>query len=399
MKDISLIVFSSLFPSAKRPGAGFFIRERMFRVGKHIPLVVVSPVPWFPLQGIIRIWKPFFRPQPAEYEEQDGVKVYYPKFFSVPGFFKELDGFFMALSSWWLLKKLTKQHPFNVIDAHFAYPDGYAASLLGKWLNLPVTITLRGTEVPLAEFPGRRKRMLTALQNASKVFAVADSLKQHMVNLGADANKIEVVANAVDTAKFHPLDKAEAREKLGLSKTAPVLVSVGGLVERKGFHRVLEIMPQLLKKYPDLMFLIVGGNSPEGGIRDRLEAQVEKVGLQDHVKFLGALPSEQLNIPLSAADVFVLATANEGWANVFLEAMACGLPVVTTDVGGNKEVVKSSELGLVVPFGDAQALKQGITDALEKQWDKDKILHYAHENNWDKRVSILVKNFNTIVSE
>jgi len=398
VNNIKLVVFSSLFPSAERPGAGLFIRERMFRVGQQLPIVVVSPVPWFPLQGIIRLWKPYFRPQPAKYEEQDGVQVYYPRFFSVPGLFKSLDGFFMALGSWWLLNKLKKQHQFDLIDAHFAYPDGYAASLLGKWFKIPVTITLRGTEVPLSKMPARKEKMMLALDNATKVFSVANSLKEHVVKLGADPDKIEVVGNAVDTGKFYPVDKQEAKKQLDISETAKVIVSVGALVERKGFHRILEVMPALLKKFPDVVFLIVGGNSPEGGIQPRLEKQVETNNLQKHVRFLGALPASELKVPLSAADVFVLATANEGWANVFLEAMACGLPVVTTDVGGNQEVVNNTDLGIIVPFGDPEALEKGLLEALKKQWDKEKILNYAKQNNWEKRVSVLCENFNKIVN-
>ena len=243
MKAPKLVVFSSLFPNAKRPGGGVFIRERMFRVGEHVPIVIVSPVPWFPFQGIIRLWKPFFRPQPAKYEDQDGVQVYFPRFVSIPGFFKSLDGFFMALCSFPLLRKLKKQNQFNLIDAHFAYPDGYAASLLGKWLDVPVTITLRGTEVPLSKILARKNKMLLALKNVTKVFSVANSLKEHVVKLGADSDKIEVIGNAVDTEKFFPIDKNVAREQLGIDITKKVIISVGGLVDRKGFHRVIEVMP------------------------------------------------------------------------------------------------------------------------------------------------------------
>lgn len=396
MNKPRLIVLSSLFPSKVRPGAGVFIRERMFRVAQELPIIVVSPVPWFPFQSVIRFWKPYFRPQPEKYEEQEGIKVYYPRFISIPGMFKSLDGFFMALGSWFLLREIKKQFDFNLIDAHFAYPDGYAATLLGKWFKVPVTITLRGTEVPLSKLSGRKNRMMKALKNASKIFSVANSLKDHVVQLGADREKIEVVGNGVDTHKFYPVDKDLARQQLNVSKSAKVIISVGGLVDRKGFHRVLDVMPELIKKIPNLMFLIVGGDSPEGGIRSRLEAQVQQLNLQEHVRFLGTLPSAELKIPLSAADVFVLATANEGWANVFLEAMACGLPVVTTDVGGNNEVVNDSKLGVIVPFGDSRTLELALSEAMERQWDKDEILTYAKQNNWEKRVSVLVKNFNQI---
>jgi teichuronic acid biosynthesis glycosyltransferase TuaC len=115
--------------------------------------------------------------------------------------------------------------------------------------------------------------------------------------------------------------------------------------------------------------------------------------VEEHVRFLGPMAPEQLKLPLSAADVFVLATANEGWANVFLEAMACGLPVVTTDVGGNREVVCRQELGTIVPFGDAKALAAALEQALERCWDRQAIIAYARENSWDKRIDKLVERF------
>ena len=396
MTEPKLLVFSSLFPSQIRPNAGVFIRERMFRVGKHIPIIVVSPVPWFPFQGIIRYWCPNFRPQPSCYEEQDGVQVYYPRFFSIPGLLKSYDGFFMALGSLPRLLKLKKQ--FSIIDAHFAYPDGYAATLLGKWLNIPVTITLRGTEVPLAKIKRRKVKILTALNCATQVFSVSDSLKQFVVSLGANADKIQVIGNGIDVIKFRAIAKSTARAELSISESTKVLVSVGALVDRKGYHRVIELLPALVNQYPDLIYLIVGGDSPEGNIRIKLEQQVKVLNLDKHVRFLGAYASDQLKIPLSAADLFVLATANEGWANVFLEAMACGLPVITTDVGGNKEVIVNSELGTVVAFGNPQDLLTAISNGLDKSWNNPLIIQFAQDNAWDHRVKILVDNFKRITS-
>ncbi len=399
MNQPKLIVFTSLFPSKKRPNAGLFIRERMFRVGKQIPIIVISPVPWFPFQSVIQYWKPYFRPQPEKYEEQSGIEVHYPRFLSVPGILKNWDGFFMALGSWRLLRKLKQQQKFNIIDSHFAYPDGYAATLLGKLFKVPVTITLRGTEVPLSAMPARKIKMMEALNNATQIFSVSKSLKNHVVDLGADEDKIKVVGNGIDTSKFYPVDKNIAREMLDIAQTDKVMISVGGLVDRKGFHRVIAVMPALVNKFPNLIFLIVGGDGPEGGIREKLELQVQQLNLQKHVRFLGGIASEELKTPLSASDVFVLATANEGWANVFLEAMACGLPVITTDVGGNQEVVNSDELGTIVPFGNPKALEMALITALEVQWDKDAILKYAQDNTWDKRVSVLVKHFKQLADQ
>ncbi|RLA18478.1 MAG: glycosyltransferase family 4 protein [Gammaproteobacteria bacterium] len=393
MGSPKIIVFSSLFPNSKQPNAGVFIRERMFRVGSEIPIIVVSPVPWFPLQGLIRLLKPNYRPQPQKIEEQSGITIYHPRFFSIPVLFRASDGFFMALGSLLTLYRLKKEFGFNLIDAHFAFPDGYAATLLGKWFSVPVTITLRGTEVPLSRIPARKKKLLTALRRARKVFSVSDSLKRHVASLGAEEEKIRVIGNGVDLKKFYPMDRAEARKQLNIPLGEKVLISVGGLVERKGFHRVIELLPELIKSHPNLHYLIVGGECPEGNIRPQLEEQVRRLGIEKRVRFLGAMPSNELRIPLSAADLFVLATANEGWANVFLEAMGCGLPVITTDVGGNKEVICRSELGIITPFGEPDKLKFALLEALDKAWNHKDILNYAAANSWDSRVTVLTEEF------
>ena len=394
-----IVVFSTLFPHAGAPNAGPFIRERMFRVGEVLSLTVVSPQPWFPGQSLLRRWKPHFRPPALRHESQHGIKVLHPRFFSVPGAFKQLDGLFMALGGYFTLKKLQCDRKLDILDAHFAYPDGYAATLLGKWLEVPVTITLRGTEIPHSRNAKLRPLLVRALTHAARVFSVSDSLRRHAISLGISADKIRVVGNGVDSAKFNRVDRAEARAQLGISIDAPVLISVGGLVERKGFHRVIECLPTLKMRYPKLVYLIVGGASAEGDMRAELEQQVAALGLQDTVRFLGVIPAASLKWPLSAADVFVLSTRNEGWANVFLEAMACGLPVVSTDVGGNAEVVCSDDLGMIVPFGDRARLSAALLTALEKNWDRTAIIGYAHTNAWQTRVEVLVEEFNDIYAQ
>jgi teichuronic acid biosynthesis glycosyltransferase TuaC len=392
-----LIVFSSLFPSAARPGAGLFIRERMFRVARHRPVVVVSPQPWFPGQSLIRWLRPGYRPQAPALDIQQGIRVYHPRFLSVPGLLRQLDGWSMALASFLLVKRL-KAEGARLIDAHFAYPDGEAATRLGRWLGLPVTITLRGTEVPHSRNPTLRPRLSRTLQTAGYVFSVSDSLRRLAIELGAPPGKTEVVGNGVDTERFYPVGRTAARSRYGIPDNAQVLISVGALVERKGMHRVIDCLPGLIKRHPNLHYLIVGGASPEGDNRAELTAQVAQLGLAGHVHFLGALPPDDLKWPLSASDVFVLATRNEGWANVFLEAMACGLPVVSTDVGGNAEVVCRDELGSIVPFGNVIALEQALDAALNKDWDHSAILDYARANQWDKRVAQLLRTFSSLLA-
>lgn len=388
-----VVVFSSLFPSSVQPGAGLFIRERMFRVGAQLPLAVVAPTPWFPLQGLLRRWRPGFRAGAPNHERQSGFDVWFPRFLSVPGMLKGLDGLFMALGALPRMWRLKRAGRLDLIDAHFGYPDGYAATLLGRWLNVPVTITLRGTEQRHSHDAALAPLLTRALQRASQLIAVSQSLRRIATDLGIAADKVCVVGNGVDLQRFCPVGRSEARRAMGLLDDAPVLVSVGGLVERKGFHRVIELLPLLRVRFPGLVYLVVGGASPEGDMGAELRRQVAELGLVDAVRFLGPLPPERLREPLSAADVFVLATRNEGWANVFLEAMACGLPIVTTDVGGNAEVVCRPELGHVLPFGDAERLRAALEHALCAPWDAKAIRRYAEDNTWDRRIEVLVNLF------
>lgn len=389
----SIVVLSSLFPSQVQPGAGLFVRERMFRVGRHLPLAVVAPVPWFPLQGLLRLLRPGFRPGAPGRERQAGHDVWFPRFLSLPGVLKRLDGLMMACGAWPRMRALRRAGRLDLIDAHFAYPDGYAATLLGRWLGVPVSITLRGTEARLAKDPVLGPMMRRALQRATRVLAVSDSLRQVAIGLGLPPDRVRVVGNGVDLARFHPMPRDAARRQLGLSAGAPVLISVGGLVERKGFHRVIELLPDLAARFPGLQYLVVGGPSPEGDMGPALRRQVAELGLQDVVRFVGPVSPDGLRPLLSAANVFVLATRNEGWANVFLEAMACGLPVVTTDVGGNAEVVCRPDLGTVVPFGVPERLLAALEAALSSTWDAEAIRRYAEANTWDKRVDELLGIF------
>ena len=388
-----MLVFTQTFPNEKQPQLGLFVRERMFRVAERIPVCFVAPVPWFPLQGFIRRSRPYFRPTPKRVEQQGRHAVHHPRFLSVPGILKRADGFLLAASTLPRVRRLVKRHDVTVIDAHFGYPDGYGASLLGKWLNLPVTITIRGNEEVQARNPSLRPLLARALRHAQRVFAVSESLRTLAVELGVDQERAVTVSNGVDLDTFQPVERSKARQALGLPEQARVLVSVGGLVEGKGFHRVIELLPCLRETLPDLVYLIAGGATPVGDWRPRLERQARDLGLDGVVRFLGAVPPPRLKWVLSAADVFVLATAREGWANVLLEAMACGLPVVTTRVGGNPEVVSSKNVGTLVPLGDQAALENALRDALSRPWDRAAILAYARQNGWPPRIDRLVEEF------
>lgn len=391
-----LLVFSSLFPSTAQPQAGVFIRERMFRVGKHVPIVVVAPQPWFPAQALIRWFRPHFRVMASTYEVMDEIVVHRPRFFCIPGVFKWTDGVFMALSSFFVVRRVVREHRVNIIDAHFGYPDGHAAILLGRWLRLPVVLTLRGKEERQSR-SSVAMALRRAIVGADQLITVSTPLRKLAIEQGADPERVHVIGNGVDLAGFTALPRPQARNQLALPSDAQVLISVGTLVERKGFHRVIECLPGLLAGHPTLRLLIAGGPGAEGDMGPELRKRVHSLALDDRVHFLGPLTPAALRTALSASDVFVLATSYEGWANVFLEAMACGLPVVTTDVGGNAQVVNSTALGRLVPMGDSRLLQEAIDQALRATWDRRSIRAYAESNSWEQRIPPLINVYRQLL--
>ena len=311
---------------------------------------------------------------------------------------KSLDGLFLALSSLSTMVRLKRAGRLDILDSHFAYPEGYAAGLIGHWLGVPVTVTLRGTEARHVLVRRLRPRVRRALKRANRVFAVSASLKRLAADLGIPDGKVLVIGNGVDLDKFKRLPRDKARQAMGLPLDANVVISVGALVKRKGFHRVIDRLPGLLHDFPRLHYLIVGGAGPEGDCSAMLRELVSRLDLARRVRFLGPLDPSDLNIPLSAADLFVLPTRNEGWANVFLEAMACGLPVITTDVGGNAEVVCRPELGTIVPDGDQRELGRAMEEAMRRRWDADVIVEHARSNGWPARIAILVQEFQRLAN-
>ncbi|MFH0731163.1 MAG: glycosyltransferase [Pseudomonadota bacterium] len=393
-----ILTLTTVFPNFRQPLLGLFIKERMRHVAARKMVRVVAPVPVSPLDPVARWLKPGFRPATPEYGiSEPSFIVDHPPFLCFPGLFKALDGVFYFFSLYYFLKTMKRYYNFDMVDAHFAYPDGVAAALLSKVFNIPFTITLRGTEAAYTKIPSRKKQMQWALHKAARVICVSESLGKVAQQLSTDKQKIRVIPNGVDTNRFSPIEKSAARRFLRLDDDAKVLLTVGGLVERKGFHRVIDILPKIKASFGNVVYLIVGGSSVEGDFSRKLGDMVNKKGLSNVVRFEGAIQPKDLAVYYSAADLFVLPTSNEGWANVFLESLACGTPVITTDVGGNREVIVNSDLGTIVPFGDAMRLETAVTNGLKKEWNPQRLIGYARQRTWDKVAEEVVSVFEEVV--
>lgn len=376
---IRVLLFSTVFPNAAQPHHGAFVRERMRGLpAGEAEVRVVAPTPWFPFASGLR---PGFRPEVPAEEVQDGVRVYHPRFLSIPGVLKCLDGLFLFFWTLPLLLRLRREFPFQVIDAHFVYPEGLAAALAGLVLRVPVTITLRGMLPLLVPFRLRRPQLRFALRRAARIIAVSEPLKRDAVALGIPPERVRVIENGIDPEVFEARDRIEARRRLCLAKYGPLLVSVGTLAPRKGFHLVIEAVARCARRWPALRFAIVGGDGPEGAMGAELRQLAARLGIADAVIFAGPRESSELADWYSAADLFVLATAHEGCPNVVLEALACGTPVVATPVGNIPELIDSPRVGLLVER-TVESISQGIARGLDRNWDREAVRARIASRTW-----------------
>lgn len=401
---MNILTITSMFPSKALPTHAVFVKNRVARMADHAAIKVVVPVPYFPFISLTK--KYAFRKNIPHSDVIEGLEVYYPRFISIPRFLKPLDGFFLFFTCLWFIKTKLKHFDFDIIDSHLAYPDGFGAVLLGKVFKKPVTVTLRGHDINnTPKYPVRLRQIQYALRHAKQIFSVAKALKDQAVSLGADSDKILVTGNGVDTEVFKPYDKMKARNELKLPTDKRIIVSVGHLVERKGFHILLQALRRLLDNgVSDIYLVIVGGPGEEGDYSGKLHRLIHELDLSRHVLMAGARNNAELPKWYSAADLSCLASSKEGWANVLLESLACGVPVVATNVWGTPEVICSPEYGLLTER-DPKSMASALCEAMDRAWDTESIVAYARHYTWEKIAitinEILVKSFmrNALVSK
>lgn len=350
---MKILTFSTLYPNEAQPQHGVFVENRLLQLiaSGNVTARVVAPVPWFPFRH--RMFGHYAAyAQSPRYERRNGLDVYHPRHLVIPKLGMSVTPDLLYLSARSAIAKLVADGlEFDLIDAHYFYPDGVAAAKLGAYFDKPVTITARGTDINLIpQFPGPRRRMIEAAGQAAGLIAVSQALKDEMVSLGIEADKIRVLRNGVDANRFHPVDGSAIRAMA--PGPGPVVVSVGHLIPRKGHDLVIRAMGLL----PDMQLLIVGQGPDYNSLRDLSR----ETGVADRVHFLGAIEHGRMPEVYSAADALVLASSREGWANVLLEAMACGTPVAATNVWGAPEAVTTPDAGILIE----ERTPQSIADAL-----------------------------------
>jgi len=373
---LRVLTLSTLYPDAGRPTFGGFVeRQTQALAGLEDATVEVASgvgLPPWPLS-----LHPHYRARRRpESGVRNGVFVHRLPFRTVPRFPARAG---KALAAAWLpfLRAFREPFPFDVIDAEFFWPDGVAAMHLSRALGVPFSVKARGSDIHhWGGFPAVRAQMLQAAAAAGGLLAVSAALKASMVALGMPGDRIAVHYTGIDLERFRPADRGAAKAALGIE--GPLLVSAGALIPLKGQALAIEALKQL----PGVNLILVG----DGPERARLQALAAPMG--ERVRFLGNRPHGELPGLLAAADAMVLPSEREGLANVWVEALACGTPLVISDVGGAREVVGGPQAGRLVAR-EAGAIAAGVREVLAAAAPSEAVRAYAVPFSWERNAAEL----------
>lgn len=385
---LRVLTISTLFPDASRPRFGPFVERQTLGLAAHpdVDLRVVAPL-GLPPGPLARFRHYAALAALPEREVWNGLDVIRPRFWHFPGIRGRFDPAMLAQALLPKLRRLRKDFPFDVIDAQFFFPDGPAAIRLGRALGVPVSIKARGSDIHLwGQRTATRQQVVSAGKAADGILAVSAALKADMVAMGMPSDRIRVHHTGVDLELFQPLDRAEAKAALGVP--GPLIVAVGTLSPRKGQGLVIEALASL----PDVTLVLIGNGSD----RAAFERQANALGVADRARFTGSTGHKEIARWLGAADAMVLPSLSEGLANVWVEALACGTPLVITDVGGAREVLNRPEAGHLVP-ASADAIVDAVRDLLSNPHDPAAVRKSAERFTWEANTDALYAHLKALI--
>lgn len=377
---LRVLTLSSLFPDETRPNFGVFVERQTLGLAaaEDVTVRVVAPVglpPW-PLRRHRHYRAPASLPRAETWK---GLHVVRPRFTTWPGTKGRFHVAALIRALAPLLDDMRRDFPFDVIDASFFFPDGPAALAMGRRYDVPVSIKARGADIHFwGTQPATRASVLAAGQGADGLLAVSGAMRDDMVALGMPGDRIRVHHTGVDLERFAPVDRAAAKASIGVD--GPLIISVGALIPRKGHDIVVEAMQHV----PGAT-LLIAGSGPEHAA---LEEVARHAGVAARVRLLGSVPHADLPALIAAADVMALASSSEGLANAWVEALACGTPIVITAAGGAGEVVTDASAGRIVARTPA-AFAEGINDLLAASMPVDEVREHAARFTWAANTAAL----------
>lgn len=383
-----ILTLATLFPNAARPNFGIFVERQTAALAARegVSVTIISPqaVPPWPLSRHSR-----YRAiaQLPERENWRGLDVHRPHFLHLPGFGNHLQPRLMVRAIWPLVERLHRERAFDLIDAEFFYPDGPAARILAERLGLPYSVKARGADIHhWGHDPATRDEVLQAGQQASGLLAVSAAMKQDMVALGMPEERITVHYTGCDQTRFAPQPDNGLRAELGID--GPMLITVGALIARKRQHLVIEALPQL----PGATLVLAGAGDQEHAYR----ALAIRLGVAERVRFAGGVPHDDLPRWLAAADVMVLPSKSEGLANAWVEALACGTPIVICDAGGAGELLTDPIAGQIAD-PQPEALANAIRQVLASPADPQRVRASVANFTWQRNAEELHRHFTAML--
>ena len=376
--SVNVLVASHSYPSSLSQLDGSFVHNQARFLQRHCSVRVVSPTRWFPLPGFGR-WSTY-RNLPQR-ESIDGIEVLRPRYRTYPKRWR--------LTSVWksyrraLQKALDGGIRPDLIHAHYAYPDGYAAVQLGRILRVPVVVTVHGHDLKdlAVSHAGLRRLVAEALLGAATVIAVSVDLAERAAALGVPEERIRVIPNGVDMDLFCvpapdsmgdtvPGAVAGAVAKADREGKVWTLLYVGRFDPAKGIGVLIEATSKLQASGKQVRAVLVGG-SPATGTADPFRDQAAALGIAEQIDFVDEVAWHDMPRYMQAADIFVLPSFSEGMPLVMLEALASGLPVVSTRCGGPTEVI-DERLGRLVEVGSVDELVTAIAHVIDHYGDFDR---------------------------
>jgi glycosyltransferase involved in cell wall biosynthesis len=394
---LRVLSLSTLYPNPARPGLGPFVASSLQAVGRRgdVELTVINPIglpPW-PLSR-----HPEYAglDQVPELASEGGLEVHRPRYTLIPMVGRDSNPGRIVDAVLPLARKLHTERPFDLIDAQYFFPDGPAAAAIAGKLGLPFSIKARGADIHMwAQRPAAREQILAAARGAAGLLAVSHALKHEMAALGMPEERIRVHYTGIDHARFTPLPRKQARAlisavpELGVWAEGALLVCTGALIGRKGQRLAIEALARL-KAAPGPVYggvhLVLAGKGPDEAELRALAARLE---VDDSVQFLGQVGHDLLPQLLSAADALVLPSASEGVANAWIEALACGTPVVIPDVGGAREIVTQASAGRIVAR-DPAAIAEAVTELVCDPPDQKDVAANSDRFSWEANAAELV---------
>jgi len=371
---VRILTFTTLYPNAAQPRHGLFVEHRLRRlVGENeLRASVVAPVPWFPFRSPRFGIYARYAAAPLR-EERFGIDIEHPRYLVLPKLGMSVAPLLLARAGLVAIRRLATD--FDLVDAHYFYPDGVAAAMIAQQLKKPLVITARGSDINLLpQFAIPKRWIRWAAKRAAKIITVSAALKTELVRLDVPESKVAVLRNGVDLDLFRPMDRGAVRKEFELS--GHILLCVGNLLSSKGQDVAIETLAHLT----NATLLIVG----EGPERARFEALARSLNVDQRVRFVGGVPQVDLARYYSAADVLVHASVREGWPNVLLESLACGTPVVASRVGGAPEIVDSDVAGALIDECRTENYVDALRSILASPPDRAATRRYAESFGWDE---------------